>query len=106
MSHSNWHTGVYYATIMSGAVVRWRHRVRECEVNASRDGVGFNGSFPIFGIPGLREFSQLIKEAQDVYETLKPDRGDRTIIQKEYPSPAFSAEGCPCKGCAALEINR
>ena len=87
MSYNNWHSGVYYATIMSGAVVRWKHRVRDCEISASRDGVLFSGGFPILGSPGLRELWEIVTEAERVYGILKPDRGNgRESIKEQYPT--------------------
>ena len=100
--YENWHSGVNYATIMSGCVVRWEHRGKPYEISASRNGV--TGDLPVMAIEQLDETIELLSEARSVHVVLSQDRGtgkaNRRAVEEIYSSASFPSGGpCPCASC-------
>jgi hypothetical protein len=101
--YENWHSGVVYATIMSGCVVRWKARDKPYEVSASRNGV--IADTPVMNVKQLDEYLELLAEVRSVHVVLSHGRGtslaDRVAIGQVYPSAPFLSTGpCPCARCA------
>lgn len=102
--YENWHSGVSYATIMSGCVVRWKHQKLPYEISASRNGV--TGDLPVMAVEQIDETIELLGEARSVHVVLSQDRGtgeaNRRAIQDIYPdAPLGTVGGCPCARCVA-----
>jgi hypothetical protein len=100
--YENWHSGVCYATIMSGCVVRWKHLEMPYEISASRNGV--TGDLPVMAIAQIDETIELLSEARSVHVVLSQDRGmrhaNRVAIEQIYSSAPFPSGGpCPCAAC-------
>lgn len=103
--YENWHSGVCYATIMSGCVIRWKHLKLPYEISASRNGV--TGDLPVMAIEQLDETIELLSEARSVHAALSGDHGtgkaNRRAIEAIYPQAPWASDGktpCPCARCA------
>ncbi len=101
-AYENWHSGVCYATIMSGCVIRWRARDKPYEVSASRNGIVADS--PVMDVAEVDEFLELLSEARSVHAVLSQDRGtshaNRVAVEQIYSSAPFPSGGpCPCASC-------
>ncbi len=102
--YENWHSGVYCPTIMSGAVVRWKHASGPYEISASRNGV--TGDMPVLNVEQLDELLEVLDEARSVHSVLAQDRyrsgrhDGREAVQEVFPlAPLPSMVPCPCARC-------